>query len=128
MLCAKSCLTLCDPLKCSPPGSSHYGILQARVLGWVPISPSRGSFQPRDWTNISCIAVDSLSLQFFTAAQPPGKPIYIYIYYIWKNIYICIYKSKHTHTNHISDSNQKWCPQGSWGNINLDKSYLDGGI
>ena len=56
-----------------------------------------------------------------------GSP-YIYIYYIWKNIYICIYKSKHTHTNHISDSNQKWCPQGSWGNINLDKSYLDGGI
>ena len=35
---AQSCPTLCDPMDCSPPGSSVYGILQARVLEWVPIS------------------------------------------------------------------------------------------
>ena len=34
-------LTLCDPLVCSLPGSSVYGISQARVLGWVAISFSR---------------------------------------------------------------------------------------
>ena len=39
----RSCLTLCNPMDCSPPGSSIYGILQARVLEWVVISFSRGS-------------------------------------------------------------------------------------
>ena len=38
---------LCDPVDCSPPGSSVHGILQARVLEWVAISFSRGSSQPR---------------------------------------------------------------------------------
>ena len=45
-LVAKSCLTLCDPMDCSPPGSSIHGILQARVLEWVAISFSRGSSRP----------------------------------------------------------------------------------
>ena len=35
---AQSCLTLCDPVDCSPPGSSIHGILQARTLEWVAIS------------------------------------------------------------------------------------------
>ena len=54
-LVAKSCLTLCDPRVCSLPGSSVHRILQARILGWVAISSSRGSSWPRDWTHISCI-------------------------------------------------------------------------
>ena len=53
---AQSCPTLCDPVDCSPPGSSVHGILQARILGWVAISFSRGSSQPRDRTWLSCIA------------------------------------------------------------------------
>ena len=40
---AKSCPTLCDPMDCSPPGSSVHGFLQARILEWVAISFSRGS-------------------------------------------------------------------------------------
>ena len=40
----QSCLTLCDPRDCSPPGSSVHGILQARILGWVVISSSRRVF------------------------------------------------------------------------------------
>ena len=39
----QSCLTLCDPVVCSLPGSSVHGILQARILEWVAISFSRGS-------------------------------------------------------------------------------------
>ena len=39
----QSCLTLCDPMDCSLPGSSVHGIFQARVLEWVAISFSRGS-------------------------------------------------------------------------------------
>ena len=44
------------PMDCSPPGSSVHGILQARILEWVAISFSRGSSQPRDWTQVSRIA------------------------------------------------------------------------
>ena len=46
---------LCDPRGCSPPGSSVHGILQAKILGLVAISFSRGSSQPRDQTQISYI-------------------------------------------------------------------------
>ena len=43
-------------MDCCPPGSSVHGILQARILGWVAISSSRGSSWPRDWTQVSCIS------------------------------------------------------------------------
>ena len=52
---AQLCLTLCDPMDCSLPGFSIHGIFQARVLEWFAISFSRGSFQPRDWTRVSCV-------------------------------------------------------------------------
>ena len=44
----QSCVTLCDPVDCSLPGSSVHRILQARILEWVAIAFSRGSSQPRD--------------------------------------------------------------------------------
>ena len=53
---AQSCPTLCDPVDCSPPGSSVHGILQARVLVWVAILFSRGSSRPREQTWVSCTA------------------------------------------------------------------------
>ena len=46
--CANSFLILCDPVHCSPPGSSVPTISQARILEWVAISFSRGSSWPRD--------------------------------------------------------------------------------
>ena len=46
----KSCPTLLDPMDYSPPGSSFNGISQVRMLGWVAISSSRASSQPRDRT------------------------------------------------------------------------------
>ena len=48
VLVAQLCPTLCDPMDCSLPGSSTYGILQARILEWVAIPFSRGSSQPRN--------------------------------------------------------------------------------
>ena len=56
MLIAQSCLILCDPMDYSPPGSSIHEILQARILEWEAFSFSRGSSQPRDWTQVSHIA------------------------------------------------------------------------
>ena len=49
-LAIQSCLTLCDPMDCSPPGSSVHGILQARILEWIAIPFSRESSQPTDQT------------------------------------------------------------------------------
>ena len=57
-LVAQSSITLCDPMDCSPPGSSVHGILQARILEWVAIpfsrgsSPLRGSSLLRDQTQV----------------------------------------------------------------------------
>ena len=48
---AMLCLTLCDPLDCSLPGSSVHGILQARILEWVAMPSFRGSSQSRDRTH-----------------------------------------------------------------------------
>ena len=56
VLVAQSCLTLCNPMDCSPPGSSVYGILQAGILEKVAIPFSKGSPWPRDLTQVSCIA------------------------------------------------------------------------
>ena len=52
---AQSCPTLCDPMDCSPPGSSVHGIFQAWILEWVAVSFSRGSSWPRDRTRVSRI-------------------------------------------------------------------------
>ena len=52
---AKSYLTLCDPMDCSPPGSSVHGILQARILECVAMPSSRGSSWPSERTRICCI-------------------------------------------------------------------------
>ena len=51
---AQSCPTLCDPLDCSPPGSSVHGILQARILEWAAISFSGGPSWTTEWTHRSC--------------------------------------------------------------------------
>ena len=52
----QSCLTLSDPMDCSPPGPSIHGIYQARILEWVAYPFSRGSSQFRNQTGVSCTA------------------------------------------------------------------------
>ena len=47
LLSTQLCLTLCDPIDCSPPGSSGHGILQARILEWVAMPSSGGSSRPK---------------------------------------------------------------------------------
>ena len=56
ILVAQSCPTLCYPMGCSLPGSTVHADLQARILKWVVISFSRGSFQLMDQTWVFCIA------------------------------------------------------------------------
>ena len=75
---AQLCPALCDPMDCSPPGSSVYGILQVRILQCVANS-SMASSQHRDGSGISCIAGG-----FFTA-EPSGKSLDLISLYIIKN-------------------------------------------
>ena len=67
----QSCLTFCDPMDHSPPGSSVCGISQARRLEWIAIPSSRASSRPRDQTHVSCIFC--IAGRFFPT-EPPGKP------------------------------------------------------
>ena len=73
-MCAQLCLTLCNPMDCSLPGSSLHGLFQARILEWAAISSPRGSFQLRDrtWSPVS----PALAGGFFTTL-PSGKPTYL---------------------------------------------------
>ena len=65
---AQSCLTLCNPMDCSPPGSIVHGILQARILEWVAI-PSPGDLPyPRIEHGSPALQTDSV------LSEPPGKP------------------------------------------------------
>ena len=56
LCCAQSCPTPCNPRDCSSPGSSVHGTLRTRVLDWVAMPSSKGSFQPRDQTQAFHIA------------------------------------------------------------------------
>ena len=77
---AQSCLTLCNPMDCSPPGSSVHGIVQVRILEWVTILFSWGSSQPRDQTWVFCIAGRFFTVQatrgaLFTAISLKPRPV-----------------------------------------------------
>ena len=106
-MCAQSCLTLCNPMACSLPGSSVYGIFQARILGQVVISYSRGSSWPRDQTRVSCISCVGRWILYHGAtweAQPQilslmrqwvnkcgGKPIGVPSVWISLNAFLCFF-------------------------------------
>ena len=87
---AQSCLTLCDPVVCSPPGSSIHGILQARILEWVAISFSRGSSRPRDpgiKPRSPALQADALT------SEPPGKLVIQHLNFL--NTVYFFYYGKH---------------------------------
>ena len=65
----QSCPALCNPMDCSPPGSSVHGILQARILEWVTMPSSRGSSQFSDQTRVS----------YVSPLAPPGRPPAVYL-------------------------------------------------
>ena len=68
VLVAQSCLTLCHPMECRPPESSVHGILQARVLEWLPF-PSPGDL-PNTGIEAGSPALQADSLP----SEPPRKP------------------------------------------------------
>ena len=82
------CPTLCDPMDCSPPGSSLHGAFQARILGWGDISFSRESSQPRNWTHISYISYIGRRVLYHSHhLESPFDPVSIY--YLGEYFLIC---------------------------------------
>ena len=73
VLGAQSCLTLCSPANCSLPVSSVHEILQARILEWVAMPSSRGSYWPRDWTWVSSIEGRFFTIWATRRCLDPGK-------------------------------------------------------
>ena len=71
-VCTQSCLTLCGPMDCSPPGSSVRGTLQARILEWVAISYSRGILPT--WESNLCLLYAQHWQVGSLPPVPPGKP------------------------------------------------------
>ena len=66
----QSRLTLCNPVNCSPPGSSVHGIFSARILERVAMPSTGGFFPLRGWTQVSCSSC--IASRFFPT-EPPGK-------------------------------------------------------
>ena len=72
VLVSQLCQTLCDPMECSPPGFSVYGILQARILEWVAIPFSRDLPKPEIEPRSLALQADSL------LSESPGTSILIF--------------------------------------------------
>ena len=102
VLVAQSCPTLCISMDYILTGSSVHGILQARILEWVAIPFSRGSSQPRDWTQVSCIAG-----RFFT---------------VWATKRPCVGNMKIDQRKHCP----KWIVKNPYGYTDLFFSLSDG--
>ena len=74
--CMLSHVRLCNPIDCSSPGSPVHGILQVRILEWVVVSYSRGSFWPRNRTHVSWLQANSLPRSSW---RSPYSYPYIYV-------------------------------------------------
>ena len=111
LVCAKSlqtCLTLCDPMGCSPPGSYVHGIFQARTLKWATLSSRRSSRLPiwsRQGLNLHLLHLlhwqaDSLPLSHLGSAPPPHIYIYLCVC-VCVCVYICTHTYTHTHAYNV---------------------------
>ena len=106
----------CNPMDHSLLGSSVNGILQERILEWVAISISRGSFQPRNQTQVSCIAGRLRFLTYWATREVLPHP--------HKNVCMCITESlcwtaeiSTLEINYISiflNVKNKWLKSRSW--------------
>ena len=71
VLLIQSCPTLCDPMNCSPPGSSVHGVLQARILEWIAVFLLQGIFLTQGLIPGLRHCMQTLP------TEPPGKEIHV---------------------------------------------------
>ena len=114
-LVTQSCLTLCDPMDCSPPGSSVHGILWARILEWVALYFLRESSWSRDQTQVSCVVG-----RFFYHLSHQGSPItkvFLDNKYTW--YYSCF------HNLCSKENSWWWCSSFCWDKWESGKPEQD---
>ena len=127
-LVTQSCLSLGDPMDCNPQGSSVHGILQARILEWVAISSSRGSSQPRDRTQVSCIVGGFFAIWATREAQTSSghllsiitvdvfkDDLFLFIQTLWSKYYNFHLQNEEPEYQ----SYQETCSSSHWLNITL---------
>ena len=115
---AQSCLTLCDPMDCNPLGSSIHGVFQSRMLEWIAISSSRGSFWPSDPTCISGVfCIDRWILYHWATWEALSLPI------VTKNYSFC---RKHLYKNPSYFPDETEQPESRHRRNPKDKSKEDG--
>ena len=87
-------VTLCNPVDCNSPGSSVYGVFQARILKWVAISFSSGSSRPRDQTWVSCISQPGRHILYHYIAWEVINPygsIFLFLLFLRRHSYLLHY-------------------------------------
>ena len=100
VLVAQLCPSLCNPMDCSPPGSSMHGSLQARTLEWAAISSSRGIF-PTQGSNPDLL--HCREILYHLNYQGPGEKKYFE--HAQMLVIVCKKKKKlHTHIGKDPDA------------------------
>ena len=97
-----------------------HGILQARILEWVAFPFSRGSSQPRDWTQVSCIVGGALP------AESQGKPVLVLHSFLWlNNISLYGWTIFHLSVSPFIDGHlMRWFPRFSYYKSCLQRTFL----
>ena len=111
VLVSQFCPTLCNPMDCSPPGSSVHGILQARVLEWVgmPSSSCQGCFLFKNITRSNCQIVPNVK---FHPPNPEPLLLTCVLHQYWLvpacflvfNPITYTHVHAHKHTNKFTDT------------------------
>ena len=132
------------PMDSSPPGSSVHGILQERILDWVAISSCRGSYRPRDWSQVFCIAgrifTDWATRGSQRKSSTKWKDInnllngrkYLQIAYLIRGQFLKHRKNTYIHTTHTTQQKKRKkttqlnSGQKIWTDIFLKKKKRDG--
>ena len=116
----QSCPTLCNPMGRSLKGSSVHEIFQARVLEWVAISFSRGSSQPRDRTQVSCIAGRCFTV--WATMRQIDSLIYFLLFFFF--LLALIDRLLLVHLEFIFVSLMRW----KWNNLSLPHVELSSSV
>ena len=121
----ESCLTLCNPVDCSLPGSYVHEISQARILEWVAISFSQGSSQTRNCTWVSytagrCFTIWATREILMGGGQLLSQALLIYRWIANP----CPYRCLHLYSSrHDGPSTQRTPGQGAWDHSTGLKSW-----
>ena len=133
---AQSCPILCDFMDCITPGSSVHGIFQARILEWVAISSSRGSSQPRDRTQVSCVSciagkfvtycvIGEAPSMLFVLLQKEASSYTVHSFSPWSpslcQALCCASDPKRSQSRYLSSGSSQWWERreksSQWGTL-----------